>query len=406
MALIYHHAFLVIGANCAKACNEGFLQATVSRAHHPIVEIENEDRSLSTIYTQHTEPHRCLIGPNADEQRKGPLAGRGWALQEQLLSRRMVHFESEELFWECRAVISCQCLELKYDEEDSRVAVPDKTLKNWKRALEHEVADGNYETWHACVSQYLSRSLTFPSDFFPALHGIIMHLQDCGAGKNVAGLWRQAIWGELVWEMTRLSSRAVPMRAPTWSWACMQPYEHAPNPVTFPMDLQGPYEPQCILKHIDSVFPSAKRHKTSETLGVLEIHGKLVRLNEKWPIGEGNPSINIRNSPRDLFGTTTGIVDFKASFADLERQLYGLLLGTWPQKQVPFRRAQEWIGLMLRPRLMSTTDERRTYERVGVWTHEDESERMKNYYRRNRPDEQMDPGAFFETVREETITII
>ncbi|KAH8684205.1 hypothetical protein BGZ60DRAFT_397018 [Tricladium varicosporioides] len=30
-----------------------------------------------------------------------PLASRGWALQERLLSRRVLHYSKEEFFWEC-----------------------------------------------------------------------------------------------------------------------------------------------------------------------------------------------------------------------------------------------------------------------------------------------------------------
>lgn len=38
-----------------------------------------------------------------------PLLWRGWVLQEQLLSRRVLHFARQELVWECRTHARCQC---------------------------------------------------------------------------------------------------------------------------------------------------------------------------------------------------------------------------------------------------------------------------------------------------------
>jgi hypothetical protein len=39
---------------------------------------------------------------------EAPLSRRGWAFQERWLCPRMLHFSSEQLFWECRNVIACE----------------------------------------------------------------------------------------------------------------------------------------------------------------------------------------------------------------------------------------------------------------------------------------------------------
>ena len=38
-----------------------------------------------------------------------PLLSCGWAFQERILSLRVLHFCKEELLWECREKIMCEC---------------------------------------------------------------------------------------------------------------------------------------------------------------------------------------------------------------------------------------------------------------------------------------------------------
>lgn len=81
-----------------------------------------------------------------------------------------------------------------------------------------------YNRWYRLVSNYSSRRLTFSDDIFPALSGLAVafnvYLQD----EYIAGLfWKDILLG-LLWETNsdEQAERAMPFRAPTWSWASMK----------------------------------------------------------------------------------------------------------------------------------------------------------------------------------------
>jgi hypothetical protein len=41
-----------------------------------------------------------------------PLLTRAWAFQERLFPSRTLHFHAEELIWECKSAVQCECEEL------------------------------------------------------------------------------------------------------------------------------------------------------------------------------------------------------------------------------------------------------------------------------------------------------
>lgn len=59
-----------------------------------------------------------------------PLLWRGWVLQEQLLSRRVLHFTRRELVWECRTHARCQCDGLHQKGDYFRVRISKKRYRN------------------------------------------------------------------------------------------------------------------------------------------------------------------------------------------------------------------------------------------------------------------------------------
>lgn len=201
----YRNAELVIGADAAKDSGQGFLARKYTSARStPIAVLKDRYRRRSLIRCRPRREHPTL--------ESNPLAARGWTLQEQLLSRRMVHFAHEELFWECRSTGCCEC-----GKPEGRNHSLEETLA-LKRRLETEMPQDEVTAWHQLVGQYTQRQFTFPSDILPALSGIASHLQSCGAGHYYAGLWKAKIMESLLWSGQNLQ-RAIPYRAPTWSWA-------------------------------------------------------------------------------------------------------------------------------------------------------------------------------------------
>lgn len=405
MGSTYHNAYLVIGADCSTGCDEGFLQYRKRRPTYYFADVHNDDDSVSKVYLRKRTPHGCLIGPNVSQSQKGPLAARGWALQEQLLSRRMVHFEMEEMFWECRTAILCQCMELENQNDYTLDSTARGFMTNWKTTLEHEMIAGNYKMWQACVNQYMRRSLTFASDFLPALSGIITHLQERGLGRNLAGLWENILLHELAWKVSSVQIRTEPPRAPSWSWARMQLRDSDTAEVEFLSNRDALFQQQCIVKYSEADLVEKASHSGIMIPNKLSLQGRLMTFREVY--GHGS---KLRSQVYNEFteerptGDTFIYPDFMASGADeLRRPMYGLLLGDWPNGRKFYGDKHQWIGLMLRFKGQDLQGDGAVFERVGVWVHEDPDglSRQLEQFNGSR-----DAETFFGNLTEGILTVV
>lgn len=99
MEQVFSDAYVTIGASSARSSLDGFL--------HP--RVQRESVVLST-----QDGGQIYICPFIDDFHKdvelGPLNQRGWVLQERALSRRMIHYTSSQMYWECGAGIRCETL--------------------------------------------------------------------------------------------------------------------------------------------------------------------------------------------------------------------------------------------------------------------------------------------------------
>lgn len=93
-------------------------------------------------------------------------------------------------------------------------------------------------SWHQVILEYTCRSLTNPTDKLPAVSGLAEAFGQARDGAYVAGLWRDSLLQDLLWnawprEAPPKSERSrLPWRAPSWSWACLDA----------PIDIPGPHK--------------------------------------------------------------------------------------------------------------------------------------------------------------------
>jgi hypothetical protein len=142
-----------------------------------------------------------------------PLYSRAWALQERMLSKRLLIFSSYELYWEC---------------DDSP---PQRKNKINSRILlhTHRLSPKLSTTdWHSIVEDYTCRNLTDERDKLPALSGLASVYYQVTKKDYLAGLWRQSLIEDLLWKREPASfgksgKQGVPSkyRAPSWSWASL-----------------------------------------------------------------------------------------------------------------------------------------------------------------------------------------
>lgn len=181
MAAVYGGALLTI------ACAVG------PDVHHGLSTIDQETGTL--------DPAHAPAVVLADE----PLNKRAWALQERLLSPRMLIFGSRDLYWECRThqfsrsgihyVLLCRRMPRK------------STAYDWKKIVE----------------EYSCRAMTRETDKLPALAGLAASFEARKELSLLLGLVREHLPEELLW-FQKDDSRIEPSlpseyRAPSWSWA-------------------------------------------------------------------------------------------------------------------------------------------------------------------------------------------
>ncbi|OCL10602.1 HET-domain-containing protein [Glonium stellatum] len=171
------------------------------------------------------------------------LSTRGWTLQEQLLSPRILHCTARELVWECVSRSACEC-KLRAEKPFGMRLKNRLIIENYRPRLASVMnvsndllaADGLLLRWNQVVYDFTLRNLTYASDRLPALSGLAAVMQKRMPSNNYfAGLWEEDFHMWLCWHtrihnqevsalkttssFEALSSRHETYCAPTWSWA-------------------------------------------------------------------------------------------------------------------------------------------------------------------------------------------
>lgn len=208
MCDIYQNGFLTIAATRALGCEDSLLP---SFQHN--VDGFDEHGSRHQIAVRLKDTHLYT------ERFSGSLLNRGWVFQERLLSRRMLHFGHDELFWECMECMTCECPTGLFcpglDIKSIRTRIPEGGTKEDRRT-----------SWQTIVQGYTSLSLTKISDRRVAILGLAAEMAPHRKGRYLAGLWEDTLISDLAWERlggeSWIGNARPPQtltRTPTWSWA-------------------------------------------------------------------------------------------------------------------------------------------------------------------------------------------
>ena len=212
---VYENAFFTIAATGAATFDDGlYFDRDVDLAKAVTIPISWEGLH-SGIYTI---CHRELSGKNI---RDAPLNQRAWAVQERLLSWRILHFGCEQIAWECQTLHAC---------ETFPGIQPSKCGNfhdvNLHYCLQYDAADLVRMTWPSIAEAYAKCHLTKETDRCIAISGIAEEIQLATTDLYFAGLWESSFVQQLCWivhhrineEERRTRIRPLKYRAPSWSW--------------------------------------------------------------------------------------------------------------------------------------------------------------------------------------------
>lgn len=225
MALIYRHALLTIAASCAHTVDEGFL-------HHvpPLCYERFPPTGLRFRNRRGRESKVAIMTENRFylniHHQKEPIDARAWALQEQLLSPRLLSYASHGPRW------SCRCLLQNVNGHPDRTFLPrdfhrDACVddgQNWPCIPGWEMPD-----WEFIVELYSPRQATLHYDKLVALSAVARTYSENSLssaawkerGTYLAGIWEKSLPSSLLWRVQTDDIRPRPLeyRAPSWSWA-------------------------------------------------------------------------------------------------------------------------------------------------------------------------------------------
>lgn len=226
MAEVYTNAWLTIAATSAADGTQGLF------LDRPGIEkLRTSGGELSVIIRPmpDMEHSQFDLWGHSRKDMSLPLLWRGWALQEQVLSSMILHFTRDELLFECRSKLCCECsptMTLGATETDDPGNWPPWRRQGITKLFQGGRAD-HPATWQGLVHNYSVRDLTYDSDILPGLSGVATVYQrhfHRDLGRYLAGLWEEDLMSGLLWriwepENARRSVGNARSSPPSWSWA-------------------------------------------------------------------------------------------------------------------------------------------------------------------------------------------
>jgi Heterokaryon incompatibility protein (HET) len=229
MGAIYENAYLVIAADSATDGDQGCLTL-----RPPWVEVQGGrafgNDAPASVLAQQFVPHVELSVAVADRDSRNPLDTRAWTLQEWLLPVRVLHFTEQEIVWDCKTSLHCECSRAETYQANLNAATPNlrQSLTQCLDMLNISAYGDCFRLlrlWLSIIEEYSMRKLSVPTDRLPAISGLARRLDDSGSqlGDYVAGLWGYELLEQLLWARwpgdDPIKPRPPEYIAPTWSWA-------------------------------------------------------------------------------------------------------------------------------------------------------------------------------------------
>ncbi|KAH8666054.1 heterokaryon incompatibility protein-domain-containing protein [Tricladium varicosporioides] len=208
MGEYYRNAFLTLSALDSPDANSGMLHM---RKNAPSVHLDGNlylrpaSRSWQEVF------------------REAPLSSRAWALQERMISTRVLHYGIDDVFWECLKSSRRESSTIEHTLNDQSSEWQDEAFKRllFPPAEIPVTRQGTLDKWYRIVRQYSELKLTCAGDKLPAISGIASRVQDLLQDSYLGGLWKSDIHDGLLWFSDGPSQRPQGYRAPSWSWACL-----------------------------------------------------------------------------------------------------------------------------------------------------------------------------------------
>ncbi|KAJ4327851.1 hypothetical protein N0V84_001661 [Fusarium piperis] len=325
MAAVYENAVATIAALCSPGSSHGILPRAAQHQPNSLdaVHIVGPGAAALTLQVYKRDEGEDL----RDLFENAPLTSRGWCFQESVLSRRVLYYGTQQVYWECgegfKAANGVPGPNLFPKSGAGVNTLAEFLLQDFSIAqvpfqgeMRRKLLWGYYST----VSSYSRRKLTFSTDKLPAFSGLAQRLQPLIGYNYLAGLWAGDIRQGLLWgayETGKSLEHVKPYRAPSWSWASRD------GPVYFRRELNDKASDPGDVEILEAqAEPKDKRAPFAEvTQGYLLLRGltlKLRRIHGK-KIESDDPVGRATFDDHEMAGGRTGVLTHLCTSRTSER---------------------------------------------------------------------------------------
>lgn len=220
MDLIYEGAYCTIVAAGGSSDQVGLPGISIARHTQPSFTLEGHDVHLVSSLP---EPQKSI--------KASTWMTRAWTFQEAFCSARRLIFTSQQIYFECKEMHTCEAVELPLSLLSGSHARPVLFRDEWLTGT-HRF--GALSAFWAAVKEYSLRCMTFDTDALAALEGILRRFQASpafvynifgiplvleGGSKSVMQtlLDAQLFVTGLTWHHDGLARRRI--QFPSWTWA-------------------------------------------------------------------------------------------------------------------------------------------------------------------------------------------
>lgn len=351
MPAVYSHAVVTIAASSAASVHEGFLNERGEASHANAVRVQVRDASQRT-------GRMILLWKVESEVGIEPLYDRGWALQERILSTRVLEFKSRQVRFHCSSSEAKPLADGWTFHPENHNSITPETIFTLI-----DLSNIGRVTWRKIVEVYSARKLGLSTDRPLAISGIAHKLARLDPHRfhtYVAGMWISELPFNLLWYCGDVEKCSrVPMQ-PSWSWTAINARVY--------MDAQVLEDPrivqvEIISSHVELISELAPYGAVKNA--ELRIRGPLIRALCRRVANEPVGGIKIYDEDRNLVNPLC------SPYLDAPECDFPTAEVEWPvclllvTQRVPDGPAYPMMGLILR--LCGQTGERRWYSRVGMF---------------------------------------
>lgn len=226
MDAIFANAAMTIAAEDASDSSTGLLrQQSITNRDAQEFAIYSNDAKSDLVLRLEKASAKCAPKAyhNFEHEVPSTLEKRAWALQELLLSRRVLQFHAEQMSFICNRHFRSETLHkpILY-----RSDLP-KPYCLWETSIPKNILtipdqDQN-EVWIHLIANVSRRFLTYESDKLPSIAAVAQLLRRRHGDTYLAGLWQQDLNRQIAWyvDTTRERRSRIPTAkaGPSWSWA-------------------------------------------------------------------------------------------------------------------------------------------------------------------------------------------